>query len=113
MCSLLLRLKLAGQLLDPYEHELGRLQWGKADEDVHDASVDVRLRGCLRIALDEVRVLGCRTLERALSEERVHERADVQPELSPERLVVGLENDPLQAAVQAFFEVQGCSPHRD
>ena len=39
--------------------------------------------------------------ERALPEEGVQERADVEPDLRPERRVVGLEDHPLRAAVEA------------
>ena len=45
-------------------------------------------------------------LERALAEQVVHERADVEPDLRPQRLVVGLEHDPLGAAVEALLEEQ-------
>src|SRR5690348_303852 len=93
-------------LLDADEDELGRLERREADQDVHDASVDVVLRRRLAVALDEVGLLGRRPLEGALPEERVHERAAVESDLRPERLVVRLEDDPLRAAVQALLDVQ-------
>ena len=37
------------------------------------------------------------SLEGSLAEEVVHEGADVEPDLSPERLIVGLEDHPLRA----------------
>ena len=44
---------------------------------------------------------------------RVHERADVEPDLRPQRLVVRLEHDPLRAAVQALLEEEREPPDRD
>ena len=67
----------------------------------------------LLVALDEVRLARGRALERALAEQVVHERADVQPDLRPERLVVGLEDHPLQPAVQAFLDEERGAAHRD
>src|SRR5215212_929474 len=85
------RLDLAGDLLDAQNDELRGLERRESDEDVHDAAVDVVLCGCLAVALDEVRLARARALERALSEQRLHERADVEPDLGPQRLVVALE----------------------
>src|SRR5207247_7119542 len=53
-----------------------------------------------------------RPLEGPLAEEPVHERADVQPDLRPERFVVRLEDDPLGTAVQRLFDVQGRTANR-
>ena len=75
--------------------------------------VDVVLGRRLAVALDEVGVARRRPLERALAEQVLHEGADVQPDLRPERLVVRLEHDPLGAAVQALLEEQGEPPDRD
>ena len=47
-----------------------------------------------------------RALERALPEQAVHERADVEPDRRPQRLVVRLEHHPLRAAVQALLDEQ-------
>ena len=66
-----------------------------------------------RVALDEVRVARRRALERALAEQVLHERADVEPDLRPQRLVVRLEHHPLRPAVEALFDVERQSPHRD
>src|SRR5690606_41506740 len=41
-----------------------------------------------------------RALECALPEQVVHERSDREPDLRPQRLVVGLEHGELRAAVQ-------------
>ena len=65
------------------------------------------------VALDEVGLARRGALERALAEEVVHERADVQPDLRPQRLVVRLEDHPLGAAVQALLEEQREPPDRD
>src|SRR5262249_20483142 len=108
-----LHLHLAGQLLDLEDDEFRRLERGEADEDVHDAEVDVVLSRRLGVALDEVGVLRRRALEGALPEEVVHEGADVQADLRPERLVVRLEDDPLRAAEKALLDVQSGAPDRD
>ena len=55
---------------------------------------------------------GVRALERALAEQVLHEGADVQPDLRPQRLVVRLEHHPLRAAVQALLEEQREAAHR-
>ena len=103
---------LAGDLLQPDDDELGRLQRREADHDVDDAEVDVVLRRRLGVALDEVRLARRRALERALPEQVVHERADVEPDLRPQRLVVRLEDDPLRAAEQRLLEEQRRAPDR-
>ena len=54
-----------------------------------------------------------RALERALAEQVLHEGADVEPDLRPQRLVVGLEHHPLRAAVEALLEEQRRAAHRD
>ena len=54
-----------------------------------------------------------RALEGALAEQVVHERADVQADLRPERLVVGLEDDPLRCPGRALLDVQGRPAHGD
>src|SRR4051812_22710754 len=105
--SALLRLGLLGDLLDLKDHELRRLERRESDHDVDDALVDVGLGGGLAAALDEERVARRRALERPLLEERLHERADVEADLGPERLVVGLEDDPLRAAEEALLDVEG------
>src|SRR5205085_12121760 len=45
-------------------------------------------------------------LKRALPEKILHKRADVQPDLRPERFVVRLEDGPLRAAIQTLFDVE-------
>src|SRR5262245_53931539 len=107
-----LRLNLASHLLELDDHELGRLERREADDDVHDTQVDIVLRRRLLIALDEVRLGRRLALEGALAEQVVHERADVQADLRPQRFVVRLEHHPLQAAIQALFEVQRQAAHR-
>ena len=63
--------------------------------------------------LHEVGLARRRSLERALAEQVVHEGADVEPDLRPQRLVVGLEDDPLRAAVEALLDEERGAPHRD
>src|SRR6266480_755040 len=46
----LLHLDVAGQLLNPDDHELRRLEWREADQDIDNAFVDVVLRGGLFVA---------------------------------------------------------------
>src|SRR6266852_95621 len=99
-------LDLAGHLLELDDHELGRLQRSEADDDVHDAQVDVILGGRLLVAFDEVGLLRRSALEGALAEQVVHERADVQPDLRPQRLVVRLEHHPLRTAIETLFDVE-------
>src|SRR5262249_19522303 len=108
-----LDLDLAGDLLELDDHELGRLEWSEADDDVDDAEIDVVLRGGLLVTLHEVRVSWRAPLERPLAEEIVHEGAHVEPDLSPERLIVRLEDHPLCSPEQAFLDVQSQSPNRD
>src|SRR4029434_2181569 len=93
--------------------KLGGFQRSEADEDVHDAEVDVVLGRRLPIALHEIRLARRTALKCALAEQVVHERADIHSDLSPERLVVGLEHDPLRAAIQTLLEKESDASHRD
>ena len=52
-------------------------------------------------------------LERALPEQVVHERADVEPDLRPQRLVVGLEDHPLEPLTEALLDEQRGPADRD
>src|SRR5437763_7350398 len=103
---------LAGQLLQLDDDEFRRLERSEPDLDVHHARVDVVVGGGLLVALDEVRLLRGLALEGALTEEALHEGAEVQPDLRPERLVVRLEHDPLGTAVHALLEEQRRAPDR-
>src|ERR1043166_9080631 len=106
MSALPLGLNLTSHLLDLDDDEFGRLERREADDDVHHAAVDAVLGGRFLVALDEVGVARRRALERPLAEEAVHERAEVQADLRPERLVVRLEDHPLRAAVETLFEIE-------
>src|SRR5215207_9559939 len=101
-----LRFDLAGYLLDLDDHELGRLEGRKTDQDVDDTQVTIVLGRGFAVALDEVGVPRRCALECALAEEVVHERANVQTYLRPERFVVRFEDHPLGPAIEAFFHVQ-------
>src|SRR4051812_14156863 len=103
---------LASNLLDLEDDEFGWLQRGKANEDIDNSLIDIVLRGGLLIALDEVGFLRRAALEGALAIHLMHERSDVGAELSPERLVVRLEDSPLRAAVEALLEEEGEATHR-
>ena len=72
-------------MLDLDDYKLGRLQWSKADKDVHDAEVDIVLRGRFLITLDEVSLTGRLSLEGSLSKQVLHERTDVETDLRPEQ----------------------------
>src|SRR5688572_12937657 len=75
-------------LRDLDHDELRGLQWSEAHEDVHDAAIAIVLRRCLGVTFCEVRLARRPALERSLPEQAVHERADVQADLRPERLVI-------------------------
>ena len=74
---------LAGELLNPEDHELGGLQRRETDQEVDDALVDIVRRRGRGVALHEVRVQRCAALERALAEEAVHEGADARGAVAP------------------------------
>src|SRR5919106_193906 len=91
-----LHLDLAGYLLDFDDDELRWLERGKPDNNVDNATVDVVLRGGLLVTFDEVGLARRASLECPLPEQIVHERADVEADRRPQRLVVRLEDDPFQ-----------------
>src|ERR1700722_12954510 len=105
-------LELAGELLDMDQDELGGFERSEADQDVHDSPVDVVLGVVVLVALDQVCLLGTSSLEHALAEQRVHERAHVEPDGGPQRLVVRLEHHPLGTAVQTLLDEQRCPADR-
>src|SRR2546422_2188315 len=92
-------LDLAGDLLDLDHDELSRLERREPDEDVHDAAVHVILCRCLLVAFHEVRVAWGLAGKGALAKQTVHERADVEANLRPQRFVVRFEHHPLGAAI--------------
>src|SRR5688572_1951772 len=98
-------LNLSGHLLELEHDELGRLERREAHHDVDDAAVDVALGRGVLVALDEVRLSRCAALECALPEQIVHEGANVESDLGPEWLVVGLEHDPLEPAKETLLDV--------
>src|SRR5262249_31992225 len=108
-----LHFDLAGHLLNLDDHELGGLERRKSEQDVDNTQIDVVLRGGLFVALDEVGFARRAPLKGALPEEVLHERADVEPDLRPKRLVVRLEDHPLRAAIKALFDEERRAPHRD
>src|SRR5580765_5639120 len=70
---------LSRDLLQLDHHELRRLERREAHQNVHHPEVDVVLGRRLLVALDEERLTRRLPLERALPEQVVHERPDVQP----------------------------------
>src|SRR5580765_6135826 len=99
-----LDLGLTGDLLDLDYDELGGDQRREAHQDVHDSQINTRLRIVFGVAFDEVGALRRGALEGALQEESLHEGSNVQTDLPPQRLVVGLEDDPLRAVEKARLE---------
>ena len=85
----------------------------EAHQDVDHPGVDVGLGGRLGIAFDEERPVGRRALERALTKQRHHERADGQSQLRPKRFVVRFEHRPLDAVVDAGAQHDRGPAHRD
>jgi len=73
--AMLLGRALAGHLLQPDHDELGRFEQREAEVDVDDAEFGVGLRSRLLVSFDEVRLARSGALERAESEQVVHERA--------------------------------------
>src|SRR6266702_6282427 len=106
-------LDLAGHLLQVDDDELRGLERRETHPHVHDAAIAIVLGRGLGVAANEVRVSRLRPLERALPEERVHEGADVEADLRPKRLVVWLEDDPLQPAIEAFLDEERGAPDRN
>src|SRR5208282_3788655 len=100
----LLTLRLACDLLDLNHHEFRRIKRGETYQNIDDAQRDTRRRVILGIAFDEVSLLGCCALERALQKKTLQERLHVQADLSPEGFVVGFEDHPLRTVVQTGFE---------
>ena len=95
---------LPGHLLDLDDDEFGGLERRKADDDIDDAEIDIVLGGGFLVALHEVSVARRRALKRALAKQVVHERADVQANLRPQRFVVGLKDHPLRAPIETLFD---------
>src|SRR5690606_5796569 len=104
---------VAGDVADADDDELGRLHRCEADGKALDSLVDVALGRGLGVALHEVGVSWRGTLEGSPPEEVVHEGADGEPDLSPERLAVGLEDHPPGAPVAALLQEEGHPPHGD
>src|SRR5437016_9593216 len=111
-CLFSLGFDLAGHLLEFDNYKLSRFQWREANHDVDDAKVDIVLRCRLLIAFHEIRVFRRGALKGSLPKEVMHERADVEANLGPERLVIGLEYNPLRAAIETLFDVKRGPPHR-
>src|SRR5262249_25650174 len=101
---------LARDLLDLQDDELRGLERREADHDVDDPVIDIILGRRLVIALDEVRVARRFPLEGALAKQVLHEGPDVEADLGPEGLVIGLEDHPFRvhpAEARAGLEKRG------
>src|SRR5213592_954079 len=98
---------------DTERDELRRPERGEADLDHDDPVVDVALSRGVGAAADEERFLRGLSCEGALLERLHEERRHGSPEGPPRRLVVRLEVDPLDAALDALLEVEGRAPDGD
>src|SRR5215475_2303361 len=107
-----LRCGLASHLLDLNDDELGGLQWSKANQDVHDSVVLVSRGGGLAVALHEICLTRCGALKCTLTEQRLHEGAEVKANLRPQWFVVRLKHHPLGTSIQAFFQEQSETANR-
>src|SRR5580698_9533159 len=74
-----------GHLLNLNHDELRGLERREADQDIHDAVIDIGLRGGLAVALDEVCLGRGRALEGSLEEKGLHEGTDIQADRGPQR----------------------------
>src|SRR5262249_52463080 len=83
----------------------------EAHQDIHNPKVDVVLRGGFLITFHEVSIAWFCPLEGTLPEKVVHESTNVQPNLRPEGLVIGLKNDPFETLEEAFFDKKGGAAH--
>ncbi len=48
-----------------------------------------------------------------LEKQVVHESADIEANLRPERFVVGFEDNPLSPSKETFFDIKCCAPDGD
>src|SRR5215213_971248 len=101
--SRLLHFYLTGHLLDLDDHKLGGLEGCEPDHNVDDPAIDVALRRGFFIGLDEVCLARRLALKCTLSEQVVHERANIETNLCPERLVVWLEDHPLESTIKSLL----------
>src|ERR1022692_4499879 len=112
-CITPLRLALASELFNLNDDKLRRFQRREADEDIHDAPIDVVLRRGFLIALDEIRVCRSLPLKGAFPKQFLHERPHIEPDRSPQGLVIGFKHHPLRSAIKAFFDKQRDAPYWD
>src|SRR4051812_27666830 len=101
-----------GLLAELHDDELGWAQRSEGDDDVHDARGLVGRRRRLAVDLDEVGLVARAPGERAVAELDAHEAADRGPQGRPQRLVVGLEDGPLNAVVDARAQEDRRAPDR-
>src|SRR5262245_12914916 len=65
------------------------------------------------VTADEIRLPWRLSLECALAEKAMHEGTDIEPDLRPERLVIGLEHDPFQAAIETLLDIECGAANRN
>src|SRR5437660_1613316 len=107
------RHRAASPLADSDDHELGRLHRRHADDEDQPAVVDVVLCHRGPVALDEEGLLGGPAHERPVAPNRGEEHGDALPDTRPRQLVVGLEDDPLRAAVEGCLQEDEEPAHVD
>src|SRR6185437_8498082 len=95
---------LSDQLLELQDNEFRRLYWGKADDDVHHAVINVGRCRRRTVATYEIGLGGGLPLKCALSKKLLHEGVYIHADPRPERLGIGLECRPLQAEIKAPFD---------
>src|SRR5438105_2938583 len=91
--------------------EFGGLERCETDQDVDYAVINILLCCGGAIALDEKGVIRLATLESSSTELCQHKRANVQPQAGPERLVIGFEDGPLDAVVDADTQEDRHTPY--
>src|SRR5262252_3360255 len=92
-------------LPDAEDHELGRLDRGDADQADQPAVVEIVLRHGAAVAQNEVGFIGGRAHERAVTPLHLEKVLDGAGDVAPQRLVVGLEDDPLRSLVDGVLKV--------
>src|SRR5215472_15261281 len=104
---------VGGPLPDAENHELGRLDGRHADQADQPAIVEIVLRHRAAVAEDEVRLVGSLAEQRSVAPLNLEEVLDGPGDVAPQRLVVGLEYDPLSRFIDGVLEIDEQPPHVD
>ena len=84
---------LTCHLLEFQDDKLRWFQWREANDDINDTLIDIILGRCFAIAFDKVSLFWRFTLECTLSKQVIHKRAQIQPNLRPQRLIIWFKHD--------------------